>query len=103
MAKKVDGPYVAAAVEIPDDAPVDCAPGTVGIMEVWESERKWPGKRGLCFFYPLTAGLETKRYLKTSFSYDLSFDDGIASFEKEGRRYRFRVDVESKVEEDTSA
>lgn len=34
MAKKVDGPYVAAAVEIPDDAPADCAPGTVGIMEV---------------------------------------------------------------------
>lgn len=92
MAKKVDGPFVAVAVEIPENVPTDCAPGTVGVMEVWESERKWPGKRGLRFFYPLTAGMETSRYLKTSFSYDLTIDDdGVASFEKEGRCYRFEV------------
>ena len=102
MAKRVDGPFVAVAVEVPEDAPAVCTPGTVGILEVWESERKWPGKRGLRFFYPLTAGMETKRYLKTSFSYDLSLKNGIASFEKEGRCYRFRVDVESEAEEDTA-
>ena len=99
MAKRIDGPFVAVAVEIPEDAPTECHPGTVGILEVWESERKWPGKRGLRFFYPLTVGLETRRYLKTSFSYDLTVSDDIASFEKQGRCYRFRVDDPAVEEE----
>ena len=85
MAKKVDGPFVAVAVEIPEKAPAHCLPGTVGILEVWESEQKWPGKMGAYFCYPF-------QYFKTSLSYDLTIDDdGIASFEKEGRCYRFRI------------
>lgn len=91
MAKKVDGPFVAVAVEIPENAPTECRPGTVGILEVWESERKWPGKRGFCFYYPLVAGLGTSRYLRVSYSYDLSVADDVATFEKEGSRYRFRI------------
>ncbi len=101
MAKRIDGPFVAVAVEIPEDAPTECHPGTVGILEVWELEHKWPGKRGAFFCYPLTVGLETSRYLKTSFSYDLTVNDGIASFEKEGRCYRFRVDGPPVEEERT--
>lgn len=50
MAKRIDGPFVAVAVEIPEDAPTECHPGTVGILEVWESEHKWPGKRGAFFW-----------------------------------------------------
>lgn len=95
MAKKVDGPFVAVAIELPDGASTGCVPSTVGILEIWESERKWPGKRGLCFYYPLTgnpADLETKRYLKSSFSYDLTIADGVASFDKDGRCYRFKLE-----------
>lgn len=91
MAKKADGPFVAVAVEIPENAPTDCVPGVMGVLEVWESERKWPGKKGAFFCYPLTVELETDRYFKTSFSYDLTMSDGIASFEKEGRCYRFEI------------
>lgn len=91
MAKKADGPFIAVAVEIPEDAPADCVPGVMGVLEVWESERKWPGKRGAFFCYPLTVEFETNRYFKTSFSYDLTMGDGIASFEKEGRCYRFEI------------
>lgn len=85
MAKKADGPFIAVAVEIPEDAPTDCVPGVMGVLEVWESERKWPGKRGAFFCYP------PNRYFKTSFSYDLTMSDGIASFEKKGRCYRFEI------------
>lgn len=55
MAKKADGPFIAVAVEIPEDAPTDCVPGVMGVLEVWESERKWPGKRG-AFFCRATDG-----------------------------------------------
>lgn len=91
MAKKVDGPFIAVAVEIPEDAPTDCVPDTLGVLEIWESERKWPGKKGAFFCYPLTAEMKTSRYIKTSFSYDLAIADGIATFSKEGRCYRFEV------------
>lgn len=66
--------------------------GPVGILEIWESQRKTPGKRGVVFYYPLDEKGETSRYLQTTYSYDLSFADGIACFEKEGKRYRFRID-----------
>lgn len=94
MAKRVDGPFVAVAIELPNGASAGCVPGAIGVLEIWESERKWPGKRGFCFFYHLTGSpkdLETKRYLKSSYSYDLTIADGVASFEKEGRCYRFKV------------
>lgn len=92
MAKMVGGPFVAVAVELPPDAPTQCKSGTPGILEIWESQRKTPGKRGVIFYYPLDERGETSRYLKTTYSYDLSFVDGIACFEKEGKRYRFRID-----------
>lgn len=92
MAKIVGGPFVAVAVELPPGAPTQCKPGTPGILEIWESQRKTPGKRGVIFYYPLDERGETSRYLQTTYSYDLSFVDGIACFEKEGKRYRFRID-----------
>lgn len=92
MAKMVDGPFVAVAVELPTDAPMWCEPGTSGILEIWESERKWPGKKGAWFFY-LENGGETLSYFRTTYSYDLSFAGGIASFSKEGRCYRFGIDA----------
>lgn len=86
MAKKADGPFIAVAVEIPEDAPAHCPPGTEGVLEVWESERKWPGKRGALFFF------RPFQYFKTRLSYDLTIDEGgVASFEKEGRCYRFKI------------
>lgn len=91
MAKMVGGPFVAVAVELPIDAPTQCEPGTAGILEIWESERKWPGKKGAWFFYLEKDG-ETLSYLRTTYSYDLSFAGGVASFEKDGRRYRFGID-----------
>lgn len=96
MAKKVDGPFVAVAVEIPEDAPTDCVPGVTGVLEVWESERKWPGKRGAFFCYPLTVEFETNRHFKTSFSYDLTMSDGIASFEESLLSRRRGVAIGSK-------
>lgn len=99
MAKKVDGPFVAVAIEIPENAPAHCLPGTAGVLEIWESEREWPGKKGAFFCYPF-------QWFKTSLSYDLAIDDdGIASFEKEGRCYRFRIEeaVEKKAAEHIDA
>lgn len=92
MAKMIGGPFVAAAIELPTNAPTDCKPGTTGILEIWESQRRTPGKRGVIFYYPLNERGETSRYLHTTYSYDLSFDDGIASFEKCGKCYRFKID-----------
>lgn len=92
MAKMIGGPFAAIAVELTAGAPTQCEPGTVGILEIWESQRKTPGKRGVVFYYPLDEKGETSRYLQTTYSYDLSFADGIACFEKEGKRYRFRID-----------
>ena len=92
MAKMVGGPFVAVVVELPPDAPTQCKPGTTGILEIWESQRKTPGKRGVIFYYPLDENGETSRYLHTTYSYDLSFDDGVACFKKNGKRYRFRID-----------
>lgn len=97
MAKIVDGPFAAVAVELPSGAPTQCEPGTAGILEIWESQRKTPGKRGVIFYYPLDERGETSRYLQTTYSYDLSFVDGIACFEKEGKRYRFRIDGAAEV------
>lgn len=92
MAKMIGGPFTAVAVELPPNAPTDCKPGTTGILEIWESQRRTPGKRGVIFYYPLDEKGETSRYLHTTYSYDLSLDDGIACFEKEGKRYRFKID-----------
>ena len=92
MAKMVGGPFTAVVVELPPDAPTQCKPGTAGILEIWESQHKTPGKRGVIFYYPLSERGETSRYLHTTYSYDLSFDGDIACFEKEGKRYRFRID-----------
>ena len=91
MAKMVGGPFTAVAVELPPDAPTQCKPGTTGILEIWESQRKTPGKRGVIFYYPLNERGETSRYLHTTYSYDLTLADGIACFEKEDKRYRFRI------------
>lgn len=91
MAKIVGGPFVAVAVELPPDAPTQCKPGTPGILEIWESQRKTPGKRGAVFYYPLNEKGDTERYLQTTYSYDLTFENGVACFEKEGKRYRFRI------------
>lgn len=88
----IGGPFTAVAVELPPDAPTQCKPDTAGILEIWESQRKTPGKRGVIFYYPLNERGETNRNLQTTYSYDLSFDDGIACFEKEGKRYRFRIE-----------
>jgi hypothetical protein len=96
MAKMVDGPFVAVAVELPTDAPMWCEPGTSGILEIWESERKWPGKKGAWFFYLEKDG-ETLGYFRTTYSYDLSLVEGVASFEKDGRCYRFRIGGASEV------
>lgn len=88
---------MAVAVELPPDAPTQCKPGTPGVLEIWESQRKTPGKRGAVFYYPLNEWGGTERYLQTTYSYDLSFVDGIACFEKEGKRYRFRIDGAAEV------
>lgn len=92
MAKMVGGPFIAVAVELPPDAPTQCEPGTAGILEIWESQRKTPGKRGVIFYSPLNERGETNRYLQMTYPYDLSFDGGIACFEKSGKRYRFRIE-----------
>lgn len=92
MAKMIGGPFTAVAVELPPDAPTQCKPGTADILETWESQRKTPGKRGVIFYYLLNKRGETNRHLQMTYSYDLSFDDGIACFEKEGKRYRFRIE-----------
>ena len=92
MAKMVGGPFKAVAVELPPDAPTQCKPGTAGILEIWESQHKTPGKRGVIFYYPLDEKGKTSRYLQTTYSYDLTLGDGTTCFEKEGKRYRFRID-----------
>ena len=92
MAKMIGGPFTAVAVELPPNAPTDCKPGTTGILEIWESQRRTPGKRGVVFNYPLNERDETSRYLHTTYSYDLTLADGIACLEKEGKRYRFRIE-----------
>lgn len=91
MAKMIGGPFTAVAVELPSDAPTQCKPGTAGILEIWESQHKTPGKRGVIFHYPLNERGETSRYLHTTYSYDLTLADGIACFEKKDKRYRFRI------------
>ena len=97
MAKMIGGPFVAVAVELPPDVPTQCKLGTPGILEIWESQRKTPGKRGAVFYYPLNEKGGTERYLQTTYSYDLSFGDSIACFEKDGKRYRFRIDGEAEA------
>lgn len=72
MAKMIGGPFTAVAVELPPNAPTDCKPGTTGILEIWESQRRTPGKRGVVFNYPLNERDETSRYLHTTYSYDLT-------------------------------
>lgn len=91
MAKMIGGPFTAVAVELPPNVPTDCKLGTTGILEIWESQRRTPGKRGVVFNYPLNERDETSRYLHTTYSYDLTLADGIACFEKEDKRYRFRI------------
>ena len=63
--------------------------GTTGVLEVWESDHKFPGRQGAVFYYPLTFDHEgngsTARFFRTAYNYRLTDDGKTAIFDKGGR------------------
>lgn len=103
MPKAVTSGIPATLTAKPEGSPVSCPVGMRGMLEIWESERKWPGKRGAVFYWPIEEGEDgeasTSKYFKTSFSYDLDASGGSVRFEKPdesggSRAYEFAPEVE---------
>jgi len=74
--------------------------GTTGVLEVWESDHKFPGRQGAVFYYPLTFDHEgngsTARFFRTAYNYRLTDDGKTAIFDKGGRggTNRFVFDIQ---------
>ena len=74
--------------------------GTTGVLEVWESDHKFPGRQGAVFYYPLTFDHEgngsTARFFRTAYNYRLTDDGKTAIFDKGGRSgtNRFVFDIQ---------
>lgn len=74
--------------------------GTTGVLEVWESDHKFPGRQGAVFYYPLTFDAEgngsTDRYFRTAYNYRLADDGKMAVFDNGGRsgKNRFVFEIQ---------
>ena len=89
---------------MPDDtrtryAP-DCADGTIGILELMQSERTHPRRYGAAFHWPIATDtdetISTRRYFRTSPSYHLHANDSSIMLERDEpdstiRRYEFTI------------
>lgn len=75
MAKLCKSGRFAVLQEVPHGSKYQHLVGTIGVLEVWESEQSYPGKYGALFYFPFVIdrkrGKASQRYLKTSFSYDI--------------------------------
>lgn len=100
MARLAASGTVAVLRGAPDGCAAAPAPGTVGILEVWESERSHPGRLGAAFYYPLEldgdGGALTRRFLRTTLTYELEESGGTVALAKAGsgeesRRYVFEL------------
>lgn len=104
MPKAVTPGIPATLTAKPEGSPVSCPVGMRGMLEIWESERKWPGKKGAVFYWPIEEGEDgeasTSKYFKTSFSYDLDISGDVISFERIDesgvvRAYEFATEKEA--------
>ena len=93
----------ARLVTMPDDTRMlhvpDCVDGTVGILELWESEHR-PGRYGAAFHWPIDTEDDghiacTSRYFRTTPTYDLHITGASMTLERDGngstRRYGFSI------------
>lgn len=89
---------------MPDDTRIchaqDCANGTIGILELMQSERTHPGRYGAAFHWPIATDTEetanTRRYFRTSPSYHLHINGSSITLERNEsdgatRRYEFTI------------
>ena len=89
---------------MPDDTRIchapDCANGTIGILELMQSERTHPGRYGAAFHWPIATDTEetanTRRYFCTSPSYHLHINGSSITLERNEsdgatRRYEFTI------------
>lgn len=81
--------------EVPHGSKRQHLVGTVGILEVWESEQRYPGKYGALFYFPFLLnkkkGIVSQRYLQTSFSYDIFEYSGRITFKRGIDQYTFEI------------
>ena len=74
MATRVLGPALARVEHVREGSVVGCPEGQEGVLEVWASEKKYPGKHFAVFFYEpdavlpnaLSSEFVTSRYFRTS-------------------------------------
>lgn len=101
MAKLCKSGRFAILREAPNES-IDRFPvGTLGILEIWESERRYPGKQGAVFYYPMVLenarGMVTQRYLKTSLTYEVTEYGREVVFMRADRRYVFEITGETPI------
>ncbi len=95
MARLCKSGKFAVLQEVPHGSKYQHLVGTLGVLEVWESEQSYPGKYGALFYFPFLLnkkkGLVTQRYLKTSFSYDIFEYSGLITFKRGVNQYTFEI------------
>ena len=101
MAKLCKSGRFAVLQEVPHGSKYQHLVGTIGVLEVWESEQSYPGKYGALFYFPFVIdrkrGKASQRYLKTSFSYDIYEYSGLIMFKRGENQYTFEFTDDSRV------
>ena len=101
MAKLCKSGRFAVLQEVPHGSKYQHLVGTIGVLEVWESEQSYPGKYGALFYFPFVIdrkrGKASQRYLKTIFSYDIYEYSGLIMFKRGENQYTFEFTDDSRV------